>query len=162
MERIYIEYDMARFTRKDLTLVDLELFDGRKFENLEPRRLFPMSGLEKYITLLDEEANEQAVIRDLRTLPETERKIIESCLEEYYLIPRVQQITETKEKFGVITLYTITDRGPANIEIRNLLYGLKLVHGNRVLIRDGNDNRYEIPDINQLDKRSRQLLDNFL
>ena len=162
MERIYIEYDMARFTRKDLTLVDLELFDGRKFENLEPRRLFPMSGLEKYITLLDEEANEQAVIRDLRTLPETERKIIEGCLEEYYLIPRVQQITETKEKFGVITLYTITDRGPANIEIRNLLYGLKLVHGNRVLIRDGNDNRYEIPDINQLDKRSRQLLDNFL
>ena len=162
MERIYIEYDMARFTRKDLTLVDLELFDGRKFENLEPRRLFPMSGLEKYITLLDEEANEQAVIRDLRTLPETERKIIEGCLEEYYLIPRVQQITETKEKFGVMTLYTITDRGPANIEIRNLLYGLKLVHGNRVLIRDGNDNLYEIPDINQLDKRSRQLLDNFL
>lgn len=43
-----------------------------------------------------------------------------------------------------------------------LLFGLKLVHGSRVLIRDGNDNRYEIPDINQLDKHSRQLLDNFL
>ena len=162
MERIYIEYDMARFTRKDLTLVDVELFDGRKFQNLEPRRLFPMSGLEKYITLLDEEGIEKAVIRDLRTLPDTERKIIEGCLEEYYLIPRVQEILDTKEKFGVITLLTMTDRGAANIEIRNLLYGLKLVHGSRVLIRDGNDNRYEIPDINQLDKRSRQLLDNFL
>ena len=87
MERVYIEFDMARFTRKDLTLVDVELFDGRKFENLEPRRLFPMSGLEKYITLLDEEGIEKAVIRDLRTLPDAERKIIEGCLEEYYLIP---------------------------------------------------------------------------
>ena len=54
MERIYIEFDNARFTRKDITLVDVELYDGRKFENLEPRRLFPRSGLEKYITLLDE------------------------------------------------------------------------------------------------------------
>ena len=36
MERIYIEYDNARFTRKDITLVDVELYDGRKFENLEP------------------------------------------------------------------------------------------------------------------------------
>ena len=162
MPRLYIDNDMARFTRKDICLVDVELYDGRTFENLEPRRLFPTTGLEKYITLLDEEGIEKAVIRDLRTLPDAERKIIEGCLEEYYLIPRVQQILETREKFGVITLTTMTDRGPASIEIRNLLYGLKLVHGNRVLIRDGNDNRYEIPDINQLDKHSRQLLDNFL
>ena len=50
MARLYIDNDMARFTRKNITLVDMELFDGRKFENLEPRRLFPLSGLEKYIT----------------------------------------------------------------------------------------------------------------
>ena len=73
MERIYIEYDMARFTRKDITLVDVELYDGRKFENLEPRRLFPTSGLEKYITLLDSTGVEQAVIRDLKTLPQIGR-----------------------------------------------------------------------------------------
>ncbi len=47
MERIYIDNDMARFTRKDITLVDVELYDGRRFENLEPRRLFPLTGVEK-------------------------------------------------------------------------------------------------------------------
>ena len=61
MERIYIEYDMAKFTRKDITLVDVELYDGRSFQNLEPRRLFPVSGLEKYITLLDETGVEKAI-----------------------------------------------------------------------------------------------------
>ena len=162
MERIYIEYDNARFTRKEITLVDVELFDGRKFENLEPRRLFPRSGLEKYITLLDETGIEKAVIRDLNTLPKSEREIIEACLEEYYLIPRVTQILGVREKFGVITLNTQTDRGPAGIEIRNLLHGLRMVHDNRVLIRDGNDNRYEIPDLTQLDKHSRQLIECFL
>lgn len=162
MARLYVEYDMARFTRKDITHVDMELYDGRKFENLEPHRLFPLSGLEKYITLLDGEGIERAIIRDIRTLPKAERKIIENCLEEYYLIPKVTVINECKEKFGVLSVDVETDRGHAVIEIRNILHGLKLLYGTRVLFRDSNDNRYEIPDLGQLDKRSRQLIDSFL
>ena len=50
MERIYIDHDMARFTRKDITLVDMQLQDGTTFQNLEPRRLFPSSNLRKFIT----------------------------------------------------------------------------------------------------------------
>lgn len=162
MGRLYIEYDAARFTRKDITLVDMELYDGRKFQNLEPRRLFPLSGLEKYITLLDEEGVEQAIIRDLRTLPDRERQIIEECLAEYYLIPKVKRILASSEKYGVVTLKTETDRGPAVIEIRNLLYGMKLLYGSRVLLRDGSDNRYEIPNLATLDKQSRQRIECFL
>lgn len=162
MARLYIDHDMARFTRKDITLVDVELFDGRKFENLEPRRLFPLSGLEKYITLLDEEGVEKAIIRDMRNLPPADREIIESCLREYYLIPKVSQINDCKEKYGVLSIDVETDRGHAVIEIRNILHGLKLLYGTRVLLRDSNDNRYEIPDLTQLDKHSRQLIDSFL
>lgn len=162
MARLYVEYDMARFTRKDITHVDMELYDGRKFENLEPHRLFPLSGLEKYITLLDEEGIERAIIRDLRTLPEQENRIISECLMEYYLIPRVEKINGIEEKYGVVTLDVETDRGHADIEIRNILHGMKFLYGSRVLLRDGNDNRYEIPDLSMLDKRSRQLIDSYL
>jgi len=162
MRRLYIENDMARFTRKDITHVDMEIFGGQTYENLEPRRLFPLSGKEKYITLLNAEGVEQAVIRDLRTLPADYRRIIEECLEEYYLIPKVQTILEIEEKFGVVALYVETDRGPAKIELRSNLHGLKLLYGGRVLMRDSNDNRYEIPDLTKIDKRSRQLIDSYL
>lgn len=162
MARLYVEYDMARFTRKDITHVDMELYDGRRFENLEPHRLFPLSGLEKYITLLDSEGMEQAIIRDMRTLPKMERDTIESCLQEYYLIPKVNKINSCEEKYGVVSIDAETNRGHAVIEIRNILHGLKLLYGTRVLLRDSNDNRYEIPDLGQLDKRSRQLIDSFL
>jgi len=162
MARLYVEYDMARFIRKDITHVDMELYDGRKFVNLEPHRLFPLSGMDKYITLLDEQGIEQAIIRDVRTLPEQERKIIEACLEDFYLIPRVLKIHHIDEKFGVVTMDVDTDRGAAKIEIRNILHGIKLLYGCRVLLRDGNDNRYEITDLAQLDKKSRQLIDSYL
>lgn len=162
MARLYIDQDMARFTRKDITLVDMELFDGRKLTNLEPRRLFPLSGLEKYIALLDQEGIERGIIRDLRTLPANERALIESCLREYYLIPKVEKIHACIEKYGVLSIHTQTDRGPAVIEIRNVLHGLKLLYGTRVLLRDTNDNRYEIPDLRLLDKQSRIKIDAFL
>ena len=161
MERIYIDGHMAQFTRKDITTVDVRLQDGATFENVEPRCLFPSSNGRKFITLLDENGAERAVIRDLDTLPAEQRKIIEGCLAEYYLIPRITKILNTTEKFGLITLDTETDRGPARIEIRNLLYGFKQV-GNRLLLRDSNDNRYEIPDLTKLDAKSRHLLDNFI
>lgn len=161
MERIYIDGDMAKFTRKDITFVDVQLHDGTTFQNVEPRCLFPSSNGRKFITLLDENGAEQAVIRDLDNLPEEQKKIIEECLAEYYLIPRITKILNTTEKFGLITLDTETDRGPARIEIRNLLYGFKQV-GNRLLLRDGNDNRYEVPDLSKLDSKSRHLLDNFI
>ena len=162
MARLYIDNDMAHFTRKDITLVDMQLYDGRRFDNLEPHRLFPLSGLLKYITLLDQEGIERAIIRDIQTLPPQEREVIESCLNEYYLIPRITQINAFTEKFGVITLDVETDRGHAFIEIRNIIHGLKLLYGGRVLLRDSNDNRYEIPDLARLDKRSRHLIDAFL
>lgn len=161
MERIYIDGHMAQFTRKDITTVDVELQDGTTFQNAEPRCLFPSSNGRKFITLLDENGTELAVIRDLDTLPAEQRRIIEACLAEYYLIPRIVKILNTTEKFGLITLDTETDRGPARIEIRNLLYGFKQV-GSRLLLRDGNDNRYEIPDLTKLDAKSRHLLDNFI
>lgn len=162
MARLYIDNDMARFTRKDITLVDMELYDGRFIPDLEPRRLFPLTGLEKYIALLDGEGIERAIIRNLATLPEKDRKIIEDCLDEYYLIPKVTKIYSCKEKFGLLTIETETDKGPASIEIRNIIHGIKLMYGTRVLFRDNNDNRYEIPDLSRLDKDSRTRIEMFL
>ena len=161
MERIYIDGDMATFTRKDLTLVDMQLQDGRSFENLEPKRLFPVSDRDRFITLLDENGAEQAVIRDITTLPAKERGVIEACLEEYYLIPKIQRILAYEERFDGLTLHTDTDKGPVDIEIRVLITGFRM-DGVRALLRDINDNRYEIPDVTRLDNLSKQILGRYL
>jgi hypothetical protein len=161
MERIYIHGDSACFTRKDLTLVDVELKDGTKFENLEPKRLFPVSMQDKYITLLDESGTEQAVIRDINTLPDDQRAILEGCLDEYYRVPKILRIRAYEERFDGLTLHTDTDKGSTDIEIRVLLKGFKL-DGVRALLRDVNDNRYEIPDVTALDNLSKQILGRYL
>ena len=161
MERIYIDGDSTRFTRKDLSLVDVELADGTKLENLEPKRLFPVSMRNQYITLLDENGTEQAVIRDLKNLPDDQQAILADCLDEYYRIPEILRIRAYEERFDGLTLHTDTDKGPADIEIRSLALGFKM-DGVRALLRDINDNRYEIPNVTRLDNLSKQILGRYL
>lgn len=162
MARTYIDNDMAHFVKRGRSTVDMELFDGRRFENLQPKRLFPLSGLMMYITLLDADGVEAAIIRDLASLPKEERDVIEECLDEYYFIPKITRIDSLVEKFGLLTLEVMTDKGPVKIEARGIVHSFKLVHGSRVLIRDTNDNRYEIPDLFALDRRSQQIIDSYL
>ena len=74
MARLYVNGDEVRFTRRDMCSVDAEFYDGKRIENLEPRRLFPVSGMTRYITLLDEDGKEQAIIRNIDTLmPESKK-----------------------------------------------------------------------------------------
>ena len=158
MARLYIEGDEVRFTKKDMCSVDAEFYDGRKFENLEPRRLFPVSGLTRYITLLDTEGKEQAIIRNIDSLMPESKKIIESCLREYYMIPKIKSLIDSSEKYGILKWTVETDRGRCSFEIRNRHSDIKMLYDGRVLVRDSNDTRYEITDCKALDKRSMALL----
>ncbi len=158
----FIDGPEARITRTGETAVTLEIFNGETLTELEPRRLFPMSGLTKYITLLDEDLKEKAIIRDLARLDERSRCAVEECLEQYYMIPKILEMIDITEKFGVITWTCRTDRGVRSFRIRSRTNDIKALYDGRVLIRDSNDNRYEIDDYRTMDKKSRSMLANEL
>ncbi len=153
-ERIYINADEARITYKGFCKVKLEMYDGRVFDDLEPRRLFPLSGLTKYITLLSPEMKEVALIRDLQHLMPESRQAVEKCLDEYYMIPKITAILDRKEKNGLLKYTVMTNYGQRSFDIRNRHSDIKNLYDGRVLFRDSNDNRYEIPDITKLDRTS--------
>ncbi len=158
MERIYVTAETGRLTRTDLHLVTLTLTDGTVYENLEPRRLFPTTDTTHYVTLLDKDNHEVALIRDLAHLDEDSRAAIEACFSEFYRIPYITRVLEVRARFGSLTFTVETDRGgPITFRINNRFNDIKL-WGDRVLMRDSNDNRYEIKRLSALDAHSRRLL----
>jgi len=154
----YIDSTEARITENDGILVDVEFFGGEKLTGLEPRRLFPVSGLDKYITLLDSEGIEQAIVRDISQLLPESRAVLENSLAEYYMIPRIQRFVRMSEQFKIWMWTVETDRGEYTFEVRDHNNSVKLLFDGRVLIRDANDNRYEIPNVNALDSRSKRMI----
>lgn len=154
----YIEGPEVKLTPNDKIFVDAEFYSGEKFTELELRRMFPITGLEKYIALVDSEGNEIAVIRNVNDLLPESKTVVENCLKEYYMIPRITRFIKMSEKFEIWMWTAETDKGICTFEIRNHLTAIKPLYDGRVLIKDGNDNRYEIPDVNKLDKKSIKMI----
>jgi len=162
MGRIYIDQYTGRIKRTDVYLVKLTLKDGTVIENLEPRRLFPVTNANMFITLLDSDEKEVAFVRDLEELDKDSARELQECFKEYYRIPQITRLIESDEKFGSLTWKVETDHGIVSFRIRNRHSYIKCFGNKRVLIRDTNDNRYEIDDYKLLDAHSRHLLFSYL
>ncbi len=163
MGRIYLDKTTGKLERTDIYRVRLVLSNGDVIDGLEPRRLFPFSNSRAYITLLDENEKEIALIRNIADLDTDSAGVLDACFAEYYLIPQITRLVESIEKFGSLKWHVETDRGEVTFRIRNRHNDIKLFRGtNRVLVRDSNDNRYEIKDYTQMDAHSRSVLFSFL
>ncbi|MBQ6119906.1 MAG: DUF1854 domain-containing protein [Clostridia bacterium] len=155
----YIDGPEARITPNDGIFVDVEFYHTKeKLTGLEPHRLFPRSGGNRYVALLDGDGNQVAVIRNADNLLPESRETLLAAMEEYYMIPRITRFIKMTEKFKIWMWTAQTDRGEITFEIRNHIASVKPLYDGRVLIKDANDNRYEIPDYRKLDKKSQKML----
>lgn len=154
----YVEGPDVRLTPNDVIFVDVEFYTGEKYTGVELRRMFPITGLTKYIALVDSEGEQIAVIRDLNDLMPESKAVAEKCLEEYYMIPRITRFIKMSERFKIWMWTAETDKGVYTFEIRNHITAVKPLYDGRVLIKDANDNRYEIPDVKELDKKSLKMI----
>ena len=152
--RIYLTKN-DKITAYETNLVSLTLANGESYEELEPRRLFPVYRPDEYITLIDTSRHEIAVIRQISDLDEKSREVIEESLAYYYRIPKIERIISITLKQGKYHWSVITDLGPKYFEIKNGNTDVKVFPDFSIRVRDANDNRYVIPDHRLLDKHSR-------
>ena len=153
-ERVYLTGG-DRVLPYENNLVRVVFADGEEIAALEPRRLFPNSLPSSYVTLLDAEGEEIAVIRSLDDLDRDSRKTVEASLADYYLVPHITKILAVNEKYGILRWTVETDRGVKSFDIRNRNHDIRVLPDGRVRVRDSDDNRYVIDDFNALDAASR-------
>ena len=117
-----------------------------------------MSNPDFYITLLDEDGKERAVIRSYSEIDEASAATVKQSLADYYLVPKILRIISKAEKYGTLRWTVETDRGIIAFDIRNRNHDIHVMRSGFVRVRDANDNRYIIEDCNKLDKHSYALL----
>ncbi|RKY04802.1 DUF1854 domain-containing protein [Candidatus Poribacteria bacterium] len=152
-----LEPDKVKLYRNRFGELVLE-YEGERFEDVIPLKAFPLSAPENYIALIDSEDNEIGIIEDLNSLPEESRRVLREELEERYMVPKILKVLEVEEVFGMPVWRVVTDKGERTIELMSRS-DAKLLPSGKVIIRDIDGNRYEIPNYWDLDPRSRSLLD---
>lgn len=156
-ERIYVT-ENDTITAYENNLVKLTLSDGRELCGLEPRRLFPVNNPDNYITLINADGSEAALIRSVSALNSGSAACIRASLDDYYLVPRIIRIVSASEKYGTVRWVVETDRGIKGFDIRNRNHDIRVYKDGRVRVRDSDDNRYIISNYNELDQYSKNQL----
>jgi hypothetical protein len=120
---------------------------------------FPVACPDRYISLIhtvgDSKDVEIGIIRDLHEFPEADAALVREALARRYFVHSIRRIRHIGWKYGFISMDVETDKGPAAFYMRwqadrAVDYGRR----GKVLI-DVNDNRYLIPDLDELSARER-------
>ena len=156
-----LEAELPRVTddleaEQDKTPVKQDL--GRVFFH----RCFPFETPDEYISVLNKDGREYAMIRNLNELPEEAQEIIRAELDRKYLCPTVLKIKSLKEKLDYSFWEVETDVGDMTFSMHDTYRNIARVGGGMLIITDVDGNRYRINDVAELDRKSFKKIELYL
>ena len=124
-------------------------------------RCFPWSHPGKYLSVLDKDGKEVALLSSLDALDAGSRKIVEAELQDKVFYPKIKRVISCKREFGMMSITVDTDRGQVTFSLQSR-EDVRVLSASRALFRDPDGNMYELADIEALDAASRKYLDDYL
>jgi hypothetical protein len=125
-------------------------------------RCFPFETPDEYISVLNKDGREYAMIRDLNEMPAEAQEIIRNELERKYLCPTVTKIKSLKEKLGYSFWEVETDKGEMLFSMHDTYRNIARVGDGMLIITDVDGNRYRIDDVSKLDRKSFKKIELYL
>jgi len=127
-------------------------------------RAFPLNDPDRYISIREQEPNgkEIGLLPKWQRLDREQREIVQAELDRRYLYAVVKSIAAVQHLFGVAICELETDRGMRQVTFRDMRDNVIYLGESRILLTDAEGNRYDVPDMGALDRRSRALLSSML
>jgi Domain of unknown function (DUF1854) len=140
----------------------LTMGEEKSYLTVKPVWASPLSRPNAYLALLDGKGEEIVMIPDPSELPPESAEAVQRELRQRDLTATVAAIRHVKQEYGA-TYWTVgTDRGEREFVTQNLQENALWFSDSHLLLLDVDGNRFEIPDINTLDPRSRAYIGEIL
>lgn len=154
--------ELRRDERQRLTL-EVHTADGVGITHEEVRlvRCFPLREPHRLIGVLSAEGRHLGLILDPDECAPATRALLAAELSQRYFVPTITAVHALRLKTGLQSWEVSTDRGPRSFEVRER-DDYRQLPGGRLLIRDVDGNRYEIPDTGALEPRIVDLIEQVL
>ena len=151
-------FGLSRDAAGRLMLIDAE---GVRHENVHPRRAFPLTDPDDWISICDERGQELALVDDPQCLPEQVRALLLDALERREFVPCIVRVHSIHSEPDALVWDIETDRGRTTLHMEGEDH-LHLLDRGRVLLTDVHGIRYLIADLHALDAPSRRKLERYV
>ncbi len=125
-------------------------------------RQFPFELLWDFISVLDEEQCEIGIIRRIDLFAEDARTLLTNELNRRYYAPVISRILQVKERYGFSYWKVETAEGTVSFTLHDTYRSIVRAGERRIILMDVDGNRFEIPDVSALDKKSYKKIDLYL
>ena len=136
--------------------------DGLPQVGVTPVRAFPIAAPEDGISLVSAEGRELAWIAHLSQLTPAQRELIAEELASREFVPEIRRIVSVSTFSTPSTWVVETDRGLTSLVLKVEEDIRRLSSRGRLLISSGHGIVFLVPDLTQLDRPSKRLLERFL
>ncbi|MBW3624424.1 MAG: DUF1854 domain-containing protein [Armatimonadetes bacterium] len=127
-------------------------------DKVKVARAFPLSEPDRFISFLTHEGREIGMLRELKGMDGSSRRIVEEELDLLYFTPVIQKIHAVESKHGATTWQLLTNRGEKTVYVKDR-GEIRRLPGRRIMFTDVHGLKYDLPDYTKLDERSRSLLE---
>lgn len=135
-------------------VLECELADGQKYAGVTAVLLFPISHPRQFVSLryIDSMDKEQeiGVLENLDLLPREQQALVEESLVRQYHEQIIQRVLKVKQQFGQLFFKVVTQRGVEDFVMPWRQDRAEDWGNNGKVLLDSLNNRYLIPDIDQL------------
>ena len=165
----------ASLTIKPLTPENCEFYEtaggfaaikvgDKDYGHINILRTFPFSSLWEFLSVREIEGKQEeiGIIEDLNLFDKSTFELIAKQLEMRYFMPKITKIISIKEEYGHAYWNVLTDKGRCSFATAAGSSGAISKNGNRVIIKDSDENRFEIEDITRLTTKELKKLDLYL
>lgn len=153
-----VDVSTVRLYREPAWKLRLTIDNDRSYTRVKVVRAAPLSHPSRYIALLDAKDEEVCMIADMKEMDEDMRVIVQEELDRRYLTSTIESVVSIRNEFGTSYWDVDTHRGHRDFVVQNIAENARWLSSNRLLLVDVDGNRFEIPAIDALDKRSAGLI----
>ncbi len=163
LEINYLTEQNAEFYETKGGFVGLKIGDT-DYGHINLLRTFPFSAPWEFISVrrLDGKQEEIGIIGNLKNFNKSVFDLIAKQLEIRYFMPKITKIISISEEYGHAYWKVLTDKGKCSFATAAGASGAVTKNNNRIIIKDTDENRFEIEDVNTLTTKEFKKLDLFL
>ena len=137
-----------------------------KYEEKEERvflcRQFPFELEWEFISVMNAEKQEIGIVRHVDDFEGETRELLREELSKRYYTPVILQILGSKERYGFSYWKVKTKEGEVSFTLHDTYRSIIRASESRIIMMDVNGNRFEIPDVNALDRKSYKKIELYL
>lgn len=158
----HVEVSSIRLFREPPWVLRLTIEGDRSYTRVKVVRAAPLSHPDRYVCLLDAKDEEICMLDELRQVSEEMQEILREELDRRYLTSRIEQVKSVRNEFGTSYWEVQTNRGPREFVVQNAAENAQWLGDHRLLLIDVDGNRFEVPRLDELDKRSLGFIEQVL